>query len=597
MPTTTVKRITGAPQFRGGHNSKKSPFAQSESDILTCRGFNFDEEGSLRKWGDFSNKIEAQVMDQLLEAGSPAVFVGVRPYKDLVGTVTSVAFTRTAAYFNGTTFWNLLRSGFTGSADDFWDTFMFENVLYACNGVNTPFKFLSSGVPNNVNMSSAPPATPATLATIAGPLTGVYSYKESFFSTTYGEETNVGTKTANIVTSGNGVTLTFTSFPLSTHLNKRRIYRTTTGGGVWLFLTEIDASQTTYNDTLTDASLGVAAEDTAFGQVPNLAMMHMFNNFAWGAKKGSSVLYFSNKGKPWAWHPSDFRNLDLSDGSDITGIASVFGNLVVFKESSTWNILGSTRDDFLPVKQVVGTGAVSHHGIVHHPVSNVLVFPSQNGFYTYNGSGVDYISAEIESDYLTIGGVDRKLISGAPYPEKNSIVWLAKVNQTQRVMFIWDYVSNKWSVKDVSVQANVLTEIDTLIGRKKLIVSCFNGFGKVFDSDSASDGSANTASAVLRMFPRGGDGRTLHTFTTVFVYYQPTVAVSTLSVYGSLESESGPFVLLGTVDMRIISGTARVRMNQYGRRLFVKLEHNGTGPCVVRGVSVESLSHTMRSVA
>lgn len=111
-----------------------------------------------------------------------------------------------------------------------------------------------------VGFDVATPPTPVVVAagTVSGALgVGAYSYKATFVSA-YGE-TDGSPVSANQVTATGSINVS--SIPISAEQNviARKLYRTTSGGGAWLYLATIaDRTTQTYVDIIADVALGAA---------------------------------------------------------------------------------------------------------------------------------------------------------------------------------------------------------------------------------------------------------------------------------------------------------------------------------------------------
>jgi len=87
---------------------------------------------------------------------------------------------------------------------------------------------------------------------------GIYTYKVTFI-TAFGE-TSTSPVSSNVTTGTGSVNLSNIPISTETNVTSRKLYRTTSGGGSWLFLATIaDNTTTVYTDTASDGSLGVAA--------------------------------------------------------------------------------------------------------------------------------------------------------------------------------------------------------------------------------------------------------------------------------------------------------------------------------------------------
>lgn len=64
------------------------------------------------------------------------------------------------------------------------------------------------------------------------------------------------------------------------------------------------------------------------------------NNRVYCANKNSSTIYFSDAGNPNSFPVNNFIQINTNDGQNISGIAELLGNLVIFKDNSIWILSG-----------------------------------------------------------------------------------------------------------------------------------------------------------------------------------------------------------------------------------------------------------------
>ena len=106
---------------------------------------------------------------------------------------------------------------------------------------------------------------------------------------------------------------------------------------------------------------------------------------------------FSLEAIPDNWDADDY--FDFEGGSDgITGIASVAGQLVVFKANRMFVVFGYDRDDFRIVELSTQLGAMSHEHIAVGP-TGVYFFSHPQGLYYYNGSQIFDLFEKLKAMY------------------------------------------------------------------------------------------------------------------------------------------------------------------------------------------------------
>ena len=170
---------------------------------------------------------------------------------------------------------------------------------------------------------------------------------------------------------------------------------------------------------------GTTAANIA-GSPPLTKMIAVFHSFVFVAGNPTYPyrLYFSNDGNETVWTGTDY--LDIGDlTSQITGLAVLFGKLVIFTRRGMYQLSGYDRDTFSLEEIQLSTGCVAHKSVVK--VDNNLVFLSDRGIYSFDGINVHYLSETVEPtigdlNYSRIGQVVAEL-----YKAKNQ-VWFSCSN-------------------------------------------------------------------------------------------------------------------------------------------------------------------------
>ena len=202
-------------------------------------------------------------------------------------------------------------------------------------------------------------------------LQGTWRYKVTYENST-GTESNAGPASASVTipVGGQAGVVNLTNIPISTNTSviRRNIYRTTSNGETFLYLTPIEDNTTTvYTDTVTDGGLGLtqppmAGDPDSIDSTPppSANIVHVWKRtvFLAGDPFNPHVLFFS-KG-------SDFESFPLLNAfeldSRITGIYDTYLGLIVTTESTTWRLLGS-NPDFVIEKVIQGIGAVGPRAV------------------------------------------------------------------------------------------------------------------------------------------------------------------------------------------------------------------------------------------
>lgn len=182
-------------------------------------------------------------------------------------------------------------TGFT--ADETFDFIGFKNTVYMSNGVDEPKKWDGTTFSK---WGITKPATAITFAAAgAGVLTGDYMYAYTFFNSNTGHESTRSPLSAVFTAAANTVNLTGITVSADAQVTRRRIYRTTSGGAIFFFLTEIaDNVTTVYADNTPDSSLGTTEAPEDNEPPSNFVFLEEWDGRIWGVEKNSTKLKFSN---------------------------------------------------------------------------------------------------------------------------------------------------------------------------------------------------------------------------------------------------------------------------------------------------------------
>lgn len=573
-----------------GIRRRTNPFLPGDG-LYSLKNFHFNEYGSLTKWQGFS-KYNGTV---LTETGN-AIFTGLFDFVKSNQTRYKVATGRTGVYLYGTPTaneWNSLSlSGAggarTGTADDLYDFIVLKDMLYLCNGIDVNLRFDGSTV---YRMGiTAPSAAPSAATNGAGVLSGNYSYRVTFYNSSLGHESNPSAASNTVSTSSNQIRLS--SLPTTTdpQVDKYRIYRTTTGGGIYSYLAEIAIASTYYDDNLSDSNLGTAVELTGNGVPPIAAMMIVHKGYTFFVPKNSSRISFSKQNYPNAVDSNDFRDLDPNDNDVITGLSIIHGHLVVSKNDSIWNGYGDDRTTFGFTRQVTGRGSTNHKGMVSIPELDKLFYMGESGIASYNGAVSLPESLEIGPIVKGLNQARLKNSYGFVYKPLNLACWLVSdgVSAENDLILTYDYISNSWGQRPIpNTHGNVAAIFEDSSNNEYFHIGGYGGYVWQGDSGLSDDGSSISCEVIDKALPDIVSDN-VKIFTELVVYFKPQASV-TMSAYYAIDDPDGTYVLIDTVDVSKASGVQRLkRFNAQGRRIYIKFTHSAIGqPLIIRGWEVK----------
>lgn len=249
---------------------------------------------------------------------------------------------------------------------------------------------------------------------------------------------------------------------------KVRIYRTTENGNVPFYVGEVTNGTTSFNDTVTDASLQAtgrllytAGGELEHDQPPLAKYIHINNGRAYYAstKEGSETfpnrVYQSLTDDPDSV-PADFW-IEVRD--EIAGVSSFNDNPLVFGLSKIYRIdgffddLGRNGMAYEEISNV--TGCVSHNSIVQTDIG--VFFAGNSGFFWTDGFKVRKISDSINERYkeLVSNSTERKRIYGKYDAVNLKIYWCVRRDDSSTDndnIFCLDlrFIANEGSQQDAS---------------------------------------------------------------------------------------------------------------------------------------------------
>lgn len=275
------------------------------------------------------------------------------------------------------------------------------------------------------------PDSAASGAVDSGLLNGMYDYKVTFYSSTWGLEspsspstdetdTTGGTeKTTTVEVSNQSVALSNFDTSSDTRVDKYRIYRRKVSNfeSDWRLIDEIDSTDTTYTDKVPDnnVSLTSIAPLTFEAEFPH-ARFIAYNAgtiFVGGIDSEPTAVYFTPVDK------AVLGQFDVVEDT-VTGLIAFQGQVVVFTRSAIWIFSGNTAETLFKRKAIADRGCLAPFSI--RPVDNVIFFISENGLYSYDLSQVREISRPVKSLWLA-RNFSRDYQIDSVHDWKNSAVW------------------------------------------------------------------------------------------------------------------------------------------------------------------------------
>src|SRR6185295_4200479 len=309
-------------------------------------------------------------------------------------------------YTSGDRIWNSVvnGTGFTPGAN--FEFELADDRVYGDNGINAPIVYdrttLYGGVvytaPRVRPMGAQAPLTaPTASAPIAGGNVpnGAHTYKVTFIY--YDTSESNGSPSSGVQTAATpNNTIPLTAIPIGGYgVTARRIYRDNNDGNYVLVGTLTNNTATIFSDT---ALAGTTPLPLDQGLPPTFGQIVLFLDRLFVAQVPGTpaVVYFSEPGMYDIFPGLNFVICNQKD--PIVAVIVYQDRIIVFNRQSMGQILGRTSDQFAYSHIPGSVGCIDNRTIQVRTVDGVpvLVWLSDRGFYSYNGSSITYLSQDIE---------------------------------------------------------------------------------------------------------------------------------------------------------------------------------------------------------
>lgn len=245
-----------------------------------------------------------------------------------------------------------------------------------------------------------------------------YQYKVAFFDTDTGIYTYSNARSNPLLTGATVRDIRLTDIPLGpSGVDHRVIYRTTgdvsraavvVDTNLYRVTTITDNTTTTYNDTMSDATL-VGASSPTWATVSagvevtpprgrftviNQERLFMANDPN-ETDSGKSSVYWSDVLNPDYFYPTDYELIRPDDGDQITFMKNLLGTLTIGKNRTINKFYTSGSSSGWTISDPYSfTGCVSPYSAVNSVTG--IIYLGRYGIYTFNGQ-----SSELISDAVT----------------------------------------------------------------------------------------------------------------------------------------------------------------------------------------------------
>ncbi|MCR4286880.1 MAG: hypothetical protein NUW09_02575 [Deltaproteobacteria bacterium] len=462
-------KIFRCPKPIGGINDTDNEMSLSPNVLVDLLNMQFDKNDIKTRKGYTAYSTSG------LPATSPEW--GLYPFKKSNGNEYLLGVFNTAVYAEGTV--GVFASVMTGLTAGYpWSWTTLTDFAIGGDGVNKPVKY-DGAVCKNLEIV-APTAAPVTVLGAAGNLTGAYQYCVTFVSAK-GAEINASPSSTILSPSLQQVNVS--NIPTGgTDVSQRKLYRSLAGGSLFYLLATIaDNTTTTYTDDTEDVNLGTdLVPDTHDAPPSNGKFPTVYKEFLFMVDPDYPTrLYFSHQSYPEIFYTAEgtghYMTIGLNDGEDIIGARPLKGSLYVFKERSTYPVLGDTPDDLRTVNQAL----TSSFGLYHNSMAyvdmgggEVLAGLSQYGLYIFDGYSYKNIGFQPEADInisALLDGLDEAQLHkayGFNHIKENQYrlsVMEAGYSYNNKEI-VWDYKHNQITIFDIKRNSMIEWNGNVLFG-------------------------------------------------------------------------------------------------------------------------------------
>ncbi len=426
---------------------------------------------------------------------------------------------------------------FTSSTSPYlWPDFTIaNNCAFICNGTSGDNKkaYIESGSRRTRKWGITRPTvgTMAGAAGAAGLHNGTYELRATFRNTRTGVESSASdTATATVVVANQQISWTNVPVSADAQVDQRRLWvrNVATQANFYLAGTIDNNSGTTQTTNIADTSLVTIGPDTAENDPPvtfSCAEWHQSRMFGAGPDN-PATFYYSHLGNPEAFDPDFFEYANPKDGQRITALHSAHGVLLVFKENSTWVLLGDDPNSWEIRPLFLDVGCVSHRTVL--TVDGITYWQAEQGPMSWDGVSARPVNIALGliGELTTPSTFNAAQLAGcaaiADQPNQRILFALPEAGNTRsNIIYPYNYLlkrwdADRWEIIDVAS----FGVVDDSTSTPTVFIGAFNGqIFKFWDSytDGAPSGTLSGAVTSATSTTLVDSGATFKTSGTALV--------------------------------------------------------------------------------
>jgi hypothetical protein len=465
-----------------------------------------------------------------------------------------------------------------------------NNRVYFCDG--STFKVTDGISVFNAELPTVPNLLSASVA--GGNLTGLYEHRVTYYSSTWGQESNASSSpnAINALNTSVDITIQRTS---DTRVDKVRVYRRKVSAGENLWYFSLEANHTpgsgtfVVNDNVKDSdvsSTSTAPLPIGIAPIPKFMTYQADVMFAAGDPAFPNRLYFTPPGKPFAI--VGFVDIGSTGDSDpITALFAYRGLLFVGKRKSIWAVDGNSEDTIYVRKVWEGSGPVGHHSV--EAVGDLVYYLGEDEVYVFDGSQATPISRPVHERIVNRNFArDRFSVSCHLY-DLGAILWSFSDSgqQSNQKILVYFYryseevgfpVWSPWTFAFPLAYPALVTDGTT----KKRVVAL--GFADGNGKTGVYGGTTDDGDVIDFLWRSGkidlDEPSRWKILGELMVDFVPQLQDSLIDIKMLLDSDFPTDIQLG-YDM--VDPVFRNRVSSSARQFRYEFANNNTSPVVIRG--------------
>ncbi len=348
--------------------------------------------------------------------------------------------------------------------------------LVAASGVGPNMKVdgIEAASPVGIRV---PAAAPTAASGVAGNPNGDYRYAYRYKNSRTGHVSLLSSRSSEINLENEIGTVTFTSMPTDTQVDRIQVYRTIgspddSATSPIYFIDEVDTSSATYSDDTADSAVGDILDDNNVMAPPCRYCTTYKNLLVMAGNADNPNTVYVSKASNFEAVGQEYE-IGQDDGFPVTALWVYNGVLYVGKERGVYALQGDSPTGLSVTATWPDRGVVSHQSVV--PYENMVAFVDYDGIYAFNGVQFQKLSEPIDDSFngetQHLNARKLSLTCAAAYPGKRQLWFSAHYGDPELnygdLVGLWKLNQNPTSdggyeARDSSKHGNHMSSVGTM---------------------------------------------------------------------------------------------------------------------------------------